>query len=69
MLASAQTPDAATGQAAAPAANLTGNVSVTTNYKFRGQDQDVLGRNDFAKTSWFKPAIQGGLDYAFGDSG
>ncbi|MBB3179301.1 TorF family putative porin [Variovorax sp. Sphag1AA] len=69
MLASAQTSDAATGQAAAPAQNLTANVSLTTNYKFRGQDQDVLGRNDFAKTSWFKPAIQGGLDYAFGDSG
>jgi len=66
MLASAQ---AAADAAAAPAPNLTGNVSVTTNYKFRGQDQDVLGRNDFAKTSWFKPAIQGGLDYVFGDSG
>ncbi|WP_093167206.1 TorF family putative porin [Variovorax sp. YR216] len=66
MIASAQSTDAS---AAAPAPNLTGNVSVTTNYKFRGQDQDVLGRNDYAKTSWFKPAIQGGLDYAFGDSG
>ncbi|WP_431276916.1 TorF family putative porin [Variovorax ureilyticus] len=66
MIASAQSTDAS---AAAPAPNLTGNVSVTTNYKFRGQDQDVLGRNDYAKTSWFKPAIQGGLDYVFGDSG
>ena len=69
MLASAQTADASAAPAAAPAPNLTGNVSVTTNYKFRGQDQDTIGHNDFAKTSWFKPAIQGGLDYAFGDSG
>jgi uncharacterized protein (TIGR02001 family) len=66
-LASAQTTDATA--AAAPAPNLTGNVSLTTNYKFRGQDQDVIGSNGFAKTSWFKPAIQGGLDYAFGESG
>ncbi|MGJ7512693.1 TorF family putative porin, partial [Variovorax sp. GT1P44] len=35
MLASAQTADAA---ATPPAPNLTGNVSITTNYKFRGQD-------------------------------
>ncbi|MDQ0042271.1 TorF family putative porin [Variovorax boronicumulans] len=50
-------------------AQLSGNVALTTNYKFRGQDQDMLGRNDYAKTSGFKPAIQGGLDYAFGESG
>jgi len=50
-------------------AQLSGNVSLTTNYKFRGQDQDMLGKNDYAKTSAFKPAIQGGFDYAFGDSG
>jgi uncharacterized protein (TIGR02001 family) len=50
-------------------AQLTGNVSLTSNYKFRGQDQDMLGKNDYAKTSGFKPAIQGGFDYAFGDSG
>jgi uncharacterized protein (TIGR02001 family) len=50
-------------------AQLTGNVALTSNYKFRGQDQDMLGRNDQAKTSGFKPAIQGGLDYAFGESG
>src|SRR4051812_11686820 len=55
--------------AAAPAPNLTGNISLTTNYKFRGQDQDMLGKNDYAKTKGFKPAVQGGLDYAFGDSG
>jgi len=55
--------------APAPAPSLTGNISLTTNYKFRGQDQDMLGRNDYAKTKGFKPAIQGGLDYAFGDSG
>jgi uncharacterized protein (TIGR02001 family) len=67
--ASAQPADASAAPAAAPAPNLTGNVSLTTNYKFRGQDQDTIGHNNFAKTSWFKPAIQGGLDYVFGDSG
>lgn len=36
-----------------PASPLSANVSLTTNYKFRGQDQ---GEN--------KPAIQGGFDYA-----
>jgi uncharacterized protein (TIGR02001 family) len=50
-------------------AQLTGNVALTTNYKFRGQDQDILGKNDYAKTRGFKPAVQGGFDYAFGDSG
>ncbi|RQO51144.1 hypothetical protein DBV14_17350 [Variovorax sp. KBW07] len=64
----AATTDAA-APAAAPAPNLTGNVSLTTNYKFRGQDQDMLGKNDYAKTKGFKPAIQGGFDYAFGESG
>jgi uncharacterized protein (TIGR02001 family) len=63
MLADAQTADAA----AAP--NLTGNVALTTNYKFRGQDQDVIGHNGFAKDRAVKPAIQGGFDYAFGQSG
>ncbi len=50
-------------------AQLAGNVALTTNYKFRGQDQDMLGKNDYAKTRGFKPAVQGGFDYAFGDSG
>ena len=50
-------------------APLTANISLTSNYKFRGQDQDMLGRNDYAKTRAFKPAIQGGFDYSFGDSG
>ena len=68
LFASAQTADASAA-AAAPAPNLTGNVSLTTDYKFRGQDQDVIGSNGLAKTSWFKPAIQGGLDYVFGESG
>lgn len=44
-------------------AQLSGNLSLTSNYKFRGQDQDV------SKVKAFKPAVQGGLDYAFGDSG
>ena len=40
------------------ASNLTWNLSVTSDYVFRGVSQ-----------SNFKPALQGGLDYAFGDSG
>jgi uncharacterized protein (TIGR02001 family) len=48
----------------APASPLTANVTLTTNYKFRGQDQDVLGSNGNFKTSSVKPAIQGGFDYA-----
>jgi uncharacterized protein (TIGR02001 family) len=44
-------------------AQLTANVALTTNYKFRGQDQDV---NRIKSVS---PALQGGFDYAFGDSG
>lgn len=52
--------------AAAPllaSAQLTGNVALTTSYKFRGQDQDAH------KSAAVKPAIQGGFDYAFGESG
>lgn len=52
--------------AAAPvwaSAQLTGNVSLTTNYKFRGQDQDT------SRVKAVKPAIQGGFDYTFGESG
>jgi uncharacterized protein (TIGR02001 family) len=44
-------------------AQLTANVALTSNYKFRGQDQDT------GRTKSFKPAIQGGFDYAFGESG
>lgn len=44
-------------------AQLTANVSLTTNYKFRGQDQDI------SKSKAVKPALQGGFDYAFGDTG
>lgn len=40
-------------------AQLSTNVSLVSNYKFRGQDQDL------GKTSAVKPALQGGLDYAF----
>uniref|UniRef100_UPI0005BE78A2 TorF family putative porin n=1 Tax=Pseudacidovorax intermedius TaxID=433924 RepID=UPI0005BE78A2 len=43
---------------------LTANVSLTSNYKFRGQDQDTIGNNGFYKTNAAKPAIQGGFDYA-----
>eukprot|EP01032_Pedospumella_encystans_P002605 gene2605-3066_t len=50
----------AAGDAPAPAASpVTANIALTTNYKFRGQDQDMLGRNDYAKTRGAKPAIQG----------
>ncbi|WP_460482646.1 TorF family putative porin [Comamonas humi] len=44
-------------------AQLTGNVSLTSNYKFRGQDQDA------SRARAIKPALQGGFDYAFGESG
>lgn len=40
-------------------AQLSSNVSLVSNYKFRGQDQDV------SKTTAVKPALQGGFDYAF----
>lgn len=44
----------------APAASpLSFNLSLASNYKFRGQDQDV------SKARAFKPALQGGVDYAF----
>lgn len=59
-------PVAAIVVAAAPLwahAQLTGNVTLTTNYKFRGQDQDA------SRTKAVKPAVQGGFDYAFGDTG
>ena len=50
-------------QSAAPAAEatppLTFNISLTSNYKFRGQDQFT------SKTRAFKPALNGGFDYAF----
>ena len=51
---------------AAPAlasAELTANVSLTSNYKFRGQDQDVN------RIKAVNPALQGGFDYSFGESG
>lgn len=53
----------ALAQTAAPApaadAPLSFNLSLASNYKFRGQDQDV------SKTRALKPALQGGIDYAF----
>ncbi|RZL45888.1 MAG: hypothetical protein EOP74_00250 [Variovorax sp.] len=53
----------------AQSAPLTANLSLTTNYKFRGQDQDTLGHDGYYKKRGVKPAVQGGFDYAFGDSG
>jgi len=48
--------------AAAPfaaSAQFSGNLSLTSHYKFRGQDQDA------STDKQFKPALQGGFDYAF----
>lgn len=49
-------------QTAAPAAEpvdpISYNISAVSNYKYRGQDQDQ------SKTTGFKPALQGGVDYA-----
>ena len=44
-------------------AELTANISLTSNYKFRGQDQDA------SRSRAVKPALQGGFDYSFGDTG
>lgn len=44
-------------------AQVMGNLSLTSNYKFRGQDQDA------SRAKTVKPALQGGFDYAFGESG
>lgn len=49
----------ATLGAAAHADGLTANVSLTSKYKFRGQDQSDA-------TDAVRPAIQGGFDYALG---
>jgi len=62
-------PAAAPEPAPAPTSPLTANITLTTNYKFRGQDQDQIGNNGLYKTRAVKPAIQGGFDYAFGESG
>ena len=56
------TPAAAPAAPAAATSPLSFNIALTSNYKFRGQDQDL------SRTSMFKPALQGGVDYAF-DSG
>ena len=50
---------AAPAAAPAPAADpLSFNIGLTTNYKFRGQDQHLT------RKSQVKPALQGGFDYA-----
>jgi uncharacterized protein (TIGR02001 family) len=49
-----QAPAAATPEP--PASPFTANISVTTNYKFRGQDQGTL--------RYFSPAVQGGFDWS-----
>jgi uncharacterized protein (TIGR02001 family) len=47
---------AATATPEPPASPFTANISLTTKYKFRGQDQ---GNTDF-----FSPALQGGFDWS-----
>ena len=54
-------PSGAFVQETEPASPLSFNIALTSNYKFRGQDQDQ------SKTRSFKPALQGGVDYAFGN--
>ena len=49
---------AASAAAATPEHTVTANLTFTTNYKFRGQDQVTT------RTSAVKPALQGGFDYA-----
>ena len=41
-----------------PASPFSANISLTTNYKFRGQDQGSL-----TPTKWLRPAVQGGFDW------
>ncbi len=60
----AQTTNAPVTQTAAPASEpaaspLSFNLSLISNYKFRGQDQDQ------SNTDAFKPALQGGVEYVF----
>ncbi len=43
-------------------AQLSVNFTLTSNYKFRGQEQDT------SRTRAVKPALQGGFDYAFADT-
>ena len=49
-----------------PAFPLTANVSVTTKYKFRGQDQAGVGTNSAGEvtTKSVSPALQGGFDWS-----
>ncbi|RYF82611.1 MAG: hypothetical protein EOO29_06465 [Comamonadaceae bacterium] len=64
VLGAAFTSTAVLAQTAAPASPVTANVALTTNYKFRGQDQDQIGANGYYKKKALKPAIQGGFDFA-----
>ena len=43
-------------------AQLTANIGLTSNYKFRGQDQDSLRSNGDVKGKTLAPAIQCGFD-------
>lgn len=45
-------------------AQLSANLSLTSNYKFRGQDQDITTSASTLKDKAIKPALQGGFDYA-----
>jgi uncharacterized protein (TIGR02001 family) len=55
-VAQAQTAPAAAAAPEPVASPFTANVSLTTKYKFRGQDQ--------GNTNWFSPALQGGFDWS-----
>lgn len=51
-------------EAPVPASPLTANLALSTNYKFRGQDQDQIGRQGHYRSRALKPSLQGGFDYA-----
>ncbi|SFE28031.1 TorF family putative porin [Paracidovorax konjaci] len=50
-------------------AQPTGDLALSTNDTLLGQDQDMLNAAGFATRRSLKPAVQGGLDYAFVDTG
>lgn len=53
----------------AASAQLSANLGLTSSYKFRGQDQDTLGSDGSLRSKAAAPAIQGGFDYTFGETG
>lgn len=45
-------------------AQLSANLSLTSQYKFRGQAQDIISSSGGVKDKAVAPALQGGFDYA-----